>query len=281
MNEKNVLDKIFSVYDDLFEAEKKIASFVMNHQNEVIEMTVSSLANASGASEATIIRFCKKCGFKGFHDLKLNLAKQMMTSNETTTSNELDPNNLKQSLQNILANKVDEITQTISMMDEKVIRSVLDLMNKARVIQFAAVGNTIPVSLDAAYKFNQIGLTSMATPIHETQLALTYTLGAGDLIVVISNSGASKDLITLLEVANQKNIKSVAITNHDNSPIAELATYHITTATRERLFFNEYCFSRVSAITVIEALFLLLTAEKRDAYTMMNQHEQSMAEDKL
>ncbi len=281
MNEKNVLDKIFSVYDDLFEAEKKIASFVMNHQNEVIEMTVSSLANASGASEATIIRFCKKCGFKGFHDLKLNLAKQMMTSNETTTSNELDPNNLKQSLQNILANKVDEITQTISMMDEKVIHSVLDLMNKARVIQFAAVGNTIPVSLDAAYKFNQIGLTSMATPIHETQLALTYTLGAGDLIVVISNSGASKDLITLLEVANQKNIKSVAITNYDNSPIAELATYHITTATRERLFFNEYCFSRVSAITVIEALFLLLTAQKRDAYTMMNQHEQSMAEDKL
>lgn len=281
MNEKNVLDKIFSVYDDLFEAEKKIASFVMNHQNEVIEMTVSSLANASGASEATIIRFCKKCGFKGFHDLKLNLAKQMMTSNETTTSNELDPNNLKQSLQNILANKVDEITQTISMMDEKVIRSVLDLMNKARVIQFAAVGNTIPVSLDAAYKFNQIGLTSMATPIHETQLALTYTLGADDLIVVISNSGASKDLITLLEVGNQKNIKSVAITNHDNSPIAELATYHITTATRERLFFNEYCFSRVSAITVIEALFLLLTAEKRDAYTMMNQHEQSMADDKL
>lgn len=281
MNEKNVLDKIFSVYDDLFEAEKKIASFVMNYQNEVIEMTVSSLANASGASEATIIRFCKKCGFKGFHDLKLNLAKQMMTSNETTTSNELDPNNLKQSLQNILANKVDEITQTISMMDEKVIRSVLDLMNKARVIQFAAVGNTIPVSLDAAYKFNQIGLTSMATPIHETQLALTYTLGADDLIVVISNSGASKDLITLLEVGNQKNIKSVAITNHDNSPIAELATYHITTATRERLFFNEYCFSRVSAITVIEALFLLLTAEKRDAYTMMNQHEQSMADDKL
>ena len=281
MNEKNVLDKIFAVYDELFDAEKKIATYVTNHKEEVIEMTVSGLANASGASEATIIRFCKKCGFKGFHDLKLNLAKQMMTTTETTTSNELDPNNLKQSLQNILANKVDEITQTISMMDEHVVRKILDLITTSRLIQIAAVGNTIPVALDAAYKFNQIGFTSIANTIHETQLALTYTLSSDDLVIVISNSGASKDLVTLLEGAKQRGIKTVAITNHDNSPIAKLATYHLTTATRERLFFNEYCFSRVSAITVIEALFLLLAAEKRDAYTIMNQHEQSMADDKI
>ncbi|MTH07175.1 DUF2529 family protein [Turicibacter sanguinis] len=277
---KNVLDKIFAVYDDLYEAEKKIATYILNNQEQVIEMTVSSLASASGASEATIIRFCKKCGYKGFHDLKMNIAKQMMNSG-SVNSNDLNVSNLKQSLKNILDNKVDELTQTISLMDEKTVESVLDLLEKARVVQFAAVGNTIPVALDAAYKFNQIGISAVATPIHETQLALTYTLTEQDIIIVISNSGASKDLVTLIDAAKKHNIKVVGITNHDNSPIAVLCDYHITTFSRERLFFNEYCFSRISAMTVIEVLFLLLTSKKRDAYQIMNQHEQAMTDDKI
>lgn len=277
---KNVLDKIFAVYDDLYEAEKKIATYILNNQEQVVEMTISSLASASGASEATIIRFCKKCGYKGFHDLKMNVAKQMMISN-TSYSSDLDTSDLKKSLKNILDNKVDELTQTISLMDEKVVSDVLELLQHARVVQFAAVGNTIPVALDAAYKFNQIGVRAVATPIHETQLAFTYTLTEDDVIVVISNSGASKDLVTLVEVAKRQNIKAIGITNHDNSKIAELCDYHITTVSRERLFFNEYCFSRISAMTVIEALFLLLTSKTRDAYQIMNQHEQAMAEDKI
>lgn len=277
---KNVLDKIFAVYDDLYEAEKKIATYILNNQEQVVEMTVSGLASASGASEATIIRFCKKCGYKGFHDLKMNVAKQMMISN-TSYSSDLDTSDLKKSLKNILDNKVDELTQTISLMDEKVVSDVLELLQHARVVQFAAVGNTIPVALDAAYKFNQIGVRAVATPIHETQLAFTYTLTEDDVIVVISNSGASKDLVTLVEVAKRQNIKVIGITNHDNSKIAELCDYHITTVSRERLFFNEYCFSRISAMTVIEVLFLLLTSKTRDAYEIMNQHEQAMAEDKI
>ena len=93
--EKSVLDKIFQVYDKLFEAEKKIADYVINNQKKVVDMTVSELANASNASEATIIRFCKKCDFKGFHHLKISLAKEMMrSSEERTTSNEISINKI-------------------------------------------------------------------------------------------------------------------------------------------------------------------------------------------
>lgn len=279
--EKSVLDKIFAVYSNLYEAEKKIADYVINNKEKIIEMTVSELATSSSVSEATIVRFCKKCDLKGFHDLKINIAKEMVNSEEQPASNELDANNIGQSLQNILANKIEELKQTISMMDEKEIKEILNIIKKARIVQFAAVGNTIPVALDGAYKFNQLGIASIANTIWETQLAFAYTLTKEDVVIVISNSGASKSLLTLLDAANENGATTISITNHENSPVANKSKYHINTATREKLFLDEFSFSRVSAVVVIEVLYLLLTRDKKDSYKWISKHEQSIADDKV
>lgn len=279
--EKKVLDKILCVYKNLYEAEKKIADYVINNKEKVIEMTVSELATQSNVSEATIVRFCKKCDFKGFHDLKINIAKEMVNSNNDKISNELDFNNISQSLQNILANKIEELKQTISMINEEDIKKILDAIKKARIVQFAAVGNTIPVAMDGTYKFNQLGIASVTNTIWETQLAFAYTLTNKDVVIVISNSGSSKKLVTLLEIANERQATTISITNHENSPVANESKYHINTATREKLFLDEFSFSRVSAMVVIEALYLLLTRDKKDAYSWISEHEESIADDKI
>jgi DNA-binding MurR/RpiR family transcriptional regulator len=244
-------------------------------------MTVSELALKSSVSEATIIRFCKKCNLKGFHDLKINIAKEMVNSEEVHTSNDIDINNIGQSLKNILANKVEELKQTISMMDEAEIKEIINIISKARLVQFAAVGNTIPVALDGAYKFNQLGICSVASTIWETQLAFAYTLTEKDVVIAISNSGSSKKLLSLVDIANEKKAVTISITNHDNSPLANKSKYQINTASREKLFLDEFSFSRVSAMTVIEVLYLLVVSSKKDAYSWISSHEQSIADDKV
>ncbi len=50
----------------------------MEHKAEVVDMTVGELAKASGTSDATVSRFCRRCGFKGFHSLKLALAREVL-----------------------------------------------------------------------------------------------------------------------------------------------------------------------------------------------------------
>ncbi|GIM30472.1 RpiR family transcriptional regulator [Clostridium polyendosporum] len=279
--EKSVLDKIFAVYENLYQAEKKIADYVINNEEKIIDMTVSELSFESNVSEATIIRFCKKCDFKGFHHLKIKLAKEMVNSEEKNVSNDLDPNNIGQSLQNILANKIEELKQTISMMDEDVIKKILNAIKNARIVQFVALGNTIPIILDGAYKFNQIGIPSVANTIWESQLAFAYTLTEEDVVISVSSSGSSKRLLTLIDIANEKHATTICITNHEKSPLANKCKYHISTATREKLFFDEFSFTRISTMAVIEILFLLLIAEKRDAYSWISKHEHSMADDKF
>ena len=283
MENKTIRDRIFAEYNNFFDAEKKIANYILNNSSKVVELTIAELDEAAGTSEATVSRFCKKCNVKGFHHLKITLAKELVKGceSEVTASGDVNQNNIKKSLQNILANKVEELSQTVSMIDEENLLRIIKLISGARSIQFAAVVNTIPVAMDGSYKFNQIGIPAVANTIWETQIAYTYNLTKEDVVIVISNSGASKRLLNVAEVAHKKEAKVISITNSANSPLAKISDYHITTATREKLFLDEYYFSRISAMTVIEILYLFLTVGKEDVYDNLSRHEQSIADDKL
>lgn len=271
-----------SSYDTFFEAEKKIADYILAHKSDIINMTVAELAQASGTSDATVSRFCRRCGFNGFHHLKINLAREVAEEqgNAVEVSNDIIRDNISQSLQNILANKVAELTQTVSMIDPDTLDTVLNLIEHARTVQLVAVGNTTPVALDGAFKFNQLGISAVSGTIWETQMAFTCNMGRDDVIIIISNSGFSKRLMTLAAVAKENGTPLIAITNNSSSPLGQACDYHITTATREKLLLGEFCFSRVSATMVIEILYLFLAVGIDDSYDHIRRHEIAISEDK-
>ena len=281
--EKSVLDIICASLDSFFESERKIGTYIIQHTAEVVDMTVGELAQACGVSDASVSRFCKKINMKGFHHLKITLAKEISEKGieEEEVSNHISVNDIEQSLKNILANKVTEITQTVSMMDAKQLSEILNKLNMARTVQFFAVGNMIPVAIDGAFKLNQIGIPAVSGTIWETQIGYTYNMTAEDVVIAISNSGESTAVLRALEAAKSAGATTLSITNSEKSSAAQLSDYHITTATREKLFLDGYCFSRVSATTVIEILYLFLTSMRKDAYKSIVRHEQAIAFTKL
>ena len=281
--EKSVLDIICASLDSFFESERKIGNYIIQHTAEVVDMTVGELAQACGVSDASVSRFCKKINMKGFHHLKITLAKEISEKGieEEEVSNHISVNDIEQSLKNILANKVTEITQTVSMMDAKQLSEILNKLNMARTVQFFAVGNTIPVAIDGAFKLNQIGIPAVSGTIWETQIGYTYNMTAEDVVIAISNSGESTAVLRALEAAKSAGATTLSITNSEKSSAAQLSDYHITTATREKLFLDGYCFSRVSVTTVIEILYLFLTSMRKDAYKSIVRHEQAIAFTKL
>lgn len=192
--DKSIIDTIYAEYNSFFEAEKKIADYILKYGTKLIEMTISELAEAAGTSDATVTRFCRKCNMKGFHHLKITLAKELSESQkeDTRVSGDVSEENIKESLNNILFNKIEEMKQTILTINEEKFKEILQILRNAGIVQFVAVGNTIPVALDGCYKFNQVGVASVANTIWETQIAYTYNLKENDVVIAISNSGASK-----------------------------------------------------------------------------------------
>lgn len=280
---QSVVGVICSSYDSYFEAEKKIADCIIERKEDVIDMTVAELARASGTSDATVSRFCRRCGFKGFQHLKMTLAREVLEEQGKSiqVSNDISRNDISQSLQNILANKVAELTQTISMMDPGKLEEILHQIEKAHTVQVVAVGNTTPVAMDFAFKLNQLGIAAVSGTIWEAQVAYTLNLRRGDLVVVISNSGTSKRLMTLVQGAKENGAKVVSVTNNPASPVAKASDYHLTTATREKLLLGEFCFSRVSATMVVETLYLFLAVSRKQAPDSIRRHERAIGDDKL
>lgn len=279
--EATVRNQIFSAYDSLFDAEKKVADYLMNHQEKAIEMSVSELAAACEASQATIVRFCKKIGRNGYHHLKIKMAKEMREQDDHEFSNEISIDNIEQSLMNIMASKMEELKETLSSIDGKMLREIIDLILNAKVVEFTAMGNTIPIALDGSYKFNQLGIPAVGSTIWETQEAYARTMRKGDVMIAVSASGASRHLLNMANIAKENGVKVVAITNQAKSPLAEASDYTLVTATREQVFHDQVSFTRMAAMAVIDSLFLLLFSTKWDSFKNLTEHEQSVAEDKI
>ena len=276
--EGSVINQICASMDSFFDTEKKIGDYIVRNPKKVVDMTVGELAKECCVSEASVSRFCKRIELKGFHHLKISLARELVDAKDDgEISGHISVDDMEGSLRGILSNKMEELRQTVAMIDREELKKILDVINNADTVLMAAVGNTIPVAMDGAYKLNQIGIRAMSTPIWETELGYSYNLTDKDVVVVISNSGESTGVIQILEAAKSRGAVAISITNNARSSVAELSTYHITTATREKLFLDGYCFSRVSATMVIEIIYLLLASMRKESYESIVRHEQAMA----
>lgn len=273
-----VINQICASMDSFFDTEKKIGDYIVRNPKKVVDMTVGELAKECGVSEASVSRFCKRIELKGFHHLKISLARELVDAKDDgEISGHISVDDMEGSLRGILSNKMEELRQTVAMIDSEELKKILDVINNADTVLMAAVGNTIPVAMDGAYKLNQIGIRATSTPIWETELGYSYNLTDKDVVVAISNSGESTGVIQILEAAKSRGAVAISITNNARSSVAELSTYHITTATREKLFLDGYCFSRVSATMVIEIIYLLLASMRKESYESIVRHEQAMA----
>ena len=279
---QSIMDTIMILYDTFYEQEKKIATYIMHHHKEVVNMTIGELAEVCGTSVATISRFCRKCNVDGFHHLKIGLAKEIAANDvNTPVSNTISRDGIGQSLQNILANKIEELKQTISYIDETTLNTVLDGIQKAGVVQLVAVGNTIPVALDGAFKLSQIGIRAVSGTIWETQLSFALSLKPGDVMIAISNSGESIRVVKMVDEAKKRGVMTVGITNNPKSTVGRNVDYHFQTSTREKLFMNEFCFSRVSAMTLMEIFYLFLTVGNEKSYEEVRERESLIADEKI
>ncbi|AYE39403.1 MurR/RpiR family transcriptional regulator [Companilactobacillus zhachilii] len=274
---QNIIDVIYNKLPQMSVTDKKIAQVVLQQPKDVVDYTISQLAQTAAVSEASVSRFCKNLNIDGFHQLKTRLAQVSENENVTVTIDD----DVQQVLKNITDNKNIEISNTLKNLDTKKLNQVLALIKKARLIQIVAEGNTYPVAIDAVYKFNQIGLLAMSDAAFETSLAQTLNMNQQDILIIISNSGESKSLMKQLQVAHSQNIQVIAITNREDSPIAQKADFHLKTYVREQIFQSEYYFSRIAASTMIEAIFLLLIGQDKATLNKIAHHEELISDRKL
>lgn len=206
---------------DLFgKAERRVATFIVKHPYEAVEMNVSALAKASGCSESTVVRMCQHAGFKGYYQLRLLVARELGDERSGERRSYQGGSNAVE--QAISANSAN-LAALASPDNVKAVSAAVDMLRGARKVLVCASGNTLPVALDMSFRLNRFNIESYSSTVFENVFNYISNSGHDDVLVAISKSGATNLVFEEVSFAKHVGMRVIAITGDFDSRLGKAA----------------------------------------------------------
>jgi len=269
--------KIKSLYKSLAEAEQRVAKYICENEEEIIYLSVTELAERCQSSEATVIRTCRKLGYSGYQDLKISVARELVTPIAKIHEEVSLDDNCYQVLGKIFNSIIQTLQYTIKVIDQQELEMAGQAIVKARKLAVYGLGNSGPVAKDAEHKFLRIGIDCTAYVDSHLQVISASFLKPGDVAIGISHSGSSRDVVEALEIARDRGAKTICITNYGKSPITKVADMKLFTASQETKYRIIALASRIAQLGIIDALYSYVALRNREiAVEGMNRLESAL-----
>ncbi|UKH08967.1 MurR/RpiR family transcriptional regulator [Actinobacillus pleuropneumoniae] len=257
-----ILDTIGALQTSLTKTEKKIASAILAQPEILSQNSLSEVAKQLDVGEATFIRFCRTLGFKGYTDFKLDLAIELATQEkrsnsifDTDVSESDTPKEIAVKLQSSLNNVIAE---TINLLDFQELEYVVEELQKAQRIFLFGVGSSGLTAEDAKHKLMRIGLQTDAVTNNHFMYMQASLLREGDVVIGISHSGYSDEVISALKIARKNHAKTIAITHHIRSPITNVADYVLINGNRQGHMQGDSIGTKMAQLFVLDLIYSLL-----------------------
>ena len=256
-----MLDRIRASIPALPPAEQRVAKLVLADARSFATLPVGELAERAHVSKPTVVRFCRSVGYDGLADFKLKLAGSVnegVPFVHRSVDEDDKPGDL---VVKVIDNAVSALLKYRNAAAGHAVERAIDALAAAcrdgKRIEFYGVGNSGIVAQDAQHKFFRLGVMASAVSDGHVQLMSATMLGAGDCAVLISNSGRSRDLLDVVDIAHKKGATVIVITA-SGSPLAHLAQQpgHVLLAADHPEDFDRYSpmVSRLLHLMIIDIL---------------------------
>lgn len=220
----NILERIHGAYYQLSAAERKVADYILSQHSQVQFMSITQLADECDVAEATVSRFCRNLGLKGFNAFKLEMARHTATTNAGhLRPQQDDTESLAGRCLTFARLSQDAITQTVDMVNTEQLESAVELLEKAGKVLCMGAGGSVILAAEFAHLFSTVTDKFFAVADSHIQTSLIATLGTEDVVVLFSYSGATFNGISLLELAQKRKIPTILVTRFPKSPAAQKA----------------------------------------------------------
>ncbi|TAG02368.1 MAG: SIS domain-containing protein [Betaproteobacteria bacterium] len=253
--------RITSVRLSLRPSEQRVASYILGQPNRVAHMAIAELAEAVGVTDPTIARFCQALGFTGYKAFKVALAKSLATG-VPYIHTDVSP---QDSSADVIAKVFDRsIATMISMrneVDPKMFERATDALTRARRVEFYGVGNSGLVAMDAQHKFFLMGMHTIAYNDPHWQVQSAALLTGEDVVVAISRTGRTRDMIQTCELAQRAGATVIALTARA-SQLAKLADIALAVDVDEDPDVYSPMVGRLCQLTLIDALSVAVALKR-------------------
>ncbi|CAH0141765.1 Glucokinase [Massilia sp. Bi118] len=221
--DNTLMDRIRQLQTELTPAEQRVASLVLEQPRLVLNEPIAGIARLADVSQPTVIRFCRSLGFLGLADFKLKFASSLTGSIPVRHSQVRHSDSTHDLSAKVIDNTVSAILKFRDQLDVRAIDRAIELVSRARRIEFYAMGNARVVALDGQHKFFRFRIpTALYGDSHLFSLAADL-LGPGDVVVAISNSGRLPELLAAVDKARAAGADVIAISS-SQSPLAKRAS---------------------------------------------------------
>jgi DNA-binding MurR/RpiR family transcriptional regulator len=248
-NEADFKTLIWRSYNACPPQQRQVAEFALEHLRELPFLTIPQMARRCGASEATIVRFAKSLGYKGYSPFKRQLTAVLHRPG--VQQSELGEPRQESTLQAIAVLERENIQETLAQLDPEHLRQLARDLARADDIFTFGLGISFPLAELLTYHLCQVGLRASTLPTSfSLPEELLVSARPGDLLVVFSLPPYSRATLELLKAARGQKVRTYAIVDRVVAPAALESDGHIQVETRNVLFTN----ALASSMVLINAL---------------------------
>lgn len=251
---------IHNKYKQMTGVEKKIADYVLNNPEKVMNTGITELATLCEVAASAVTRFCKTLEYEGYREFRMALAIEVESSNKGQLLPAISPDdNVSAVFSKVFQSSVRTLQDTYSMLVPGLLEKVVEVLDEAQQIFFFGVGTSSTVAIDAQYRFMQLGRRANVSSDILYMRVAAMNVRKGDVVVGISHSGETKDTIETMRIAKENGAVTIVITSFKDSPITKYADYILNVYSDEQNYPMEAVSARMAHICLLDALMIALT----------------------
>ncbi|MDO4774312.1 MAG: MurR/RpiR family transcriptional regulator [Aerococcaceae bacterium] len=259
--------KIKKSLPDCTPVETQLAEYILNNRSAVIHYSAQLLAKKSNTSAATVVRYAKKLGYKGFQQLKIDLAKDNSEQEVSFDDMILEEDDTLTLVKKSYSSNLKTLEQTYNLINVEHLSSAIHLLTQAETIYLVGVGGSSIICEDLMHKLTRINKKVIFHQnFHIFLHNLTY-IKPKDVLIAVSYSGETPEIINAVKFANAAHAPVVAITQFRKNTLAKLADILLNTASEEKEMRLGAISSRFSSLILSDLLYLGLAKQNIDDTT--------------
>lgn len=270
MEDKDLLLRIRKTYETLEPAERKVADYVLHAFTQVPYLSIAEIASSVNVSKATVNRFCKKVGFKGYRDFRVETIRyvasrspHLVSGVDVPLKEGSKPPSFLELVPYVINNSIESLRRIEKTNPPEIFEAAVQAIILAKQVVIFGVGSSAPVALDAEQRLARLGINCCAVTDSHFQGVKASLLNKDDLVIAISYSGRTVDIYGCLKIARERKAKIIAITAFPTSPIAKIADISLVGTTQGTLPPRESVASRISQMVIVDILCAGLYLNKR------------------
>ena len=252
-----MLDRIAASLPSLAPAEQRVGRLVLADPHSFARLPVRELAEKANVSKPTVVRFCRSMGYDGLADFKLKLAGNVAEGvpyvHRSVDADDKTADVLVKVIDNSVAAFLQYRNAASPQAVEQAVQAIVDTWRKKKRLEIYGVGNSGVVAQDAQHKFLRLGISSHASSDTHLQVIGATMLAQGDCAILISNSGRTKDLLEVAQIAENNGATIIAITS-SHTPLSQISHIHLAADNLEGSDFYTPMASRLLHLLIIDIL---------------------------